>query len=57
MYDAYNTKIHTLMGGRWRYKLVVSIKVTKITITRSTNLWVEVGVTNLQGPSGVQSVQ
>ena len=35
------------MGGRWRYKLIVSLKLTKITIHKYTNLPAGVGVANL----------
>ena len=45
----YKPKIHRLMGGHgrhWRYKHIVSLKFTKLTAQRYTNLRVDLGVTN-----------
>ena len=47
VYQVYNTKKHKFVGGRWRYKLIVSLKFTKFTIQRNTSLRVDTGVTNL----------
>ena len=38
IYKRYNTKIQTLQGGRWHYKLVVSLKFTKYTIKNTKML-------------------
>ena len=46
--DVYPIKIQKFKGGRWRYKLTVSVKSAKSTIQRYTDSRVDVGVTNLQ---------
>ena len=43
-----------LKGGRWRYKLTVSLKLAKSTIQRYKSSRVDVGVTNLQCPGSLQ---
>ena len=43
----YNTKIQKCKGGRWRYKLVVSVKITKSKIQRYKSLGVVVVATDL----------
>ena len=45
------------MGGRWRYKLLVSLNFTNCTMQTYQNLWVDVGVTNLQSLQTLQIVQ
>ena len=39
-----DTKIQEIKGGRWRYKLTVSLKFVRSTIQRYANSIVDVGV-------------
>ena len=35
----YNTQIHKFLGGRWRYKLIVSLNVYKAYKTKIDNVF------------------
>ena len=47
-----HTKIHKLKGGRWRYKLTVSVKFAKSTIQRYKHSRVDVGAAILRWTLG-----
>ena len=46
LYDLYNADMSTIMGGRWRYKLLVSLNFTNCTMQTYQKSWADVGVTN-----------
>ena len=50
----YHTKIQEFRGGRWPYKLRVSLKFAKPTVQRNTNGKVDAGLTNLHCPWNLQ---
>ena len=47
LYKLCNADISEFMGGRWRYKRLVSLNFTNCTMQTYRNSWVDVGDTNV----------
>ena len=54
--ESLRQKKQKFKGGRWRYHLIVSLKLAKSTMQRNKHSRVDVGVTNLQCPLILQSL-
>ena len=46
LYKPYNADISEIMGGRWRYKPLLSLSFTDCAMQTYQNSWVDVGIAN-----------